>query len=427
MLFIINGRLLDPASGKDATGHLQIDDGRITKISGQPLEISEFSQAQVIDATNCWVVPGLIDLHVHLREPGEEYKETVASGVTAAVAGGFTAIACMPNTKPANDHQGVTELILRQARNANLARVYPVGAISKGLKGEHLAEIGDLVAAGCRAISDDGHPVMSSALMRRALEYAKCFQVPVIAHEEDLSLAGKGVMNEGPMATRLGLPGIPSAAEESMVARDLSLLEVTGGRLHLAHLSCAGSVRLLRDAKKRGLSVTAEAAPHHFTLTEEAVADYNTYAKVNPPLRTPCDRQAIIDALADGAIDAIATDHAPHATMQKEVEFEAAANGLVGLETAVPLSLELVRIGMLSPLRMVELLSTGPAKVLNVSGGVMAEGSPADVTVIDPHCQWLCAPAELHSKSTNTPFLNRSLKGKAIYTVVGGRVVYSYR
>ncbi len=423
-LLIVNGRLLDPANRIDGVRHLAIDGGKVVEVSEKPFAAERLRQAEVLEAKDCWVMPGFIDLHVHLREPGQEYKETVASGSAAAVAGGFSTVCCMPNTKPVNDNASITEFILRKAREADLARVHPIGAISKGSKGEELAEIGELRQAGCVAISDDGRPVSSSALMRRALEYTRTFGMPVVAHEEDLCLVGKGVMHEGKVSTRLGLRGIPGAAEESMIARDLALVELTGGRLHVAHISCAGSVRLVREAKRRGLPVTCEAAPHHFTLTDEEVArsQYGTSTKVNPPLRADADREAVLEGLADGTIDAIATDHAPHSIVEKELEYDLAANGMIGLETALPLSLELVRQNRIEPLRLAELLSTGPACCFKLAGGSLSVGVPADVTVVAPGEAWTCEPARLHSKSKNTPFAGWQLKGRAKATVVGGRI-----
>jgi dihydroorotase len=370
------------------------------------------------------VVPGLIDLHVHLREPGEEGKETVLTGSRAAVAGGFTAVAAMPNTKMVNDRAPVTELIRRRAAEANLCRVYPVGAITKGLGGAELAEMGELVAAGCVAVTDDGRPVMSAGLMRRALQYARLFGIPVMVHEEDLTLSAGGAMNEGWTATRLGLLPIPPSAEIAMVARDLVLLEETGGRLHLAHISCEGSVRLVREAKRRGLPVTAEATPHHFILTDEVVAGYNTHAKMNPPLRGGQDVTAVREALADGTIDAIATDHAPHGPLDKDVEFDKATNGVVGLETALPLTLELVRAGILEPVRAIELLSFGPATAFGLPGGQLGVGMPGDITVIDPEAEWTVDATRFFSKSRNTPFHGRKVRGRATHTFVGGRLVF---
>lgn len=422
-VLILNGRLLDPPRGIDGVRHLAIRGGRVAEVRERPFEAGRLAEAQVIDARGQWVMPGFIDLHVHLREPGEEYKETVATGTRAARAGGFTAVACMPNTKPPNDSAAVTELILRKAQEGGAARVYPIGTISKGLKGEELSEIGELVAAGCRGVSDDGRPVSKPTLMRRALEYTQAFGIPVMAHEEDLGLAGKGVMHEGEWSTRLGLRGIPAAAEEAMIARDLSLLELTRGKLHICHVSCAGSVRLIREAKRRGLPVTAEATPHHFTLTDKAVEGYDTRTKMNPPLRSEADRAAVVEGLKDGTLDAIATDHAPHSPVEKEVEFDVAANGIIGLETALPLSLALVRAGALTPLRLAELLSSGPARVLGVPGGTLAEGSVADVTVVDPAAEWTCEPARLASKSRNTPFDGWKLTGKASATLLEGRAL----
>lgn len=422
---IINGLVIDPASGLEAERHIAIRDGRISEVSSQPFPPGRLAAADVVDAAGCWVMPGLIDLHVHLREPGEEYKETIASGLSAAVAGGFTAVVSMPNTKPVNDNAAITELILRRAKEANLARVHPAGAISKGLKGEEMAEIGEMVAAGCCAVTDDGKPVSNAALMRRTLEYTRIFDIPVSAHEENLQLVGKGVMNFGPVATRLGMRGIPAAAEEAMVARDLSLAELTGGRLHIAHVSCAGSVRMIREAKQRGLKVTAEVTPHHFTLTDEACTGFDTNTKMNPPLRAEADRQALIEGLADGTIDAIATDHAPHSVIEKEdLEFDIASNGIIGLETSLALALELVRKGAISKMRLAELMSAAPARIFRLPGGSLAVGAVGDVTVVAPNEEWVCEPACLRSKSKNTPFVGWKLKGRAKATVVGGRVVY---
>jgi dihydroorotase len=416
------GRVIDPATGVDGTFDVLLEGGRVAEV-GAALRAP--AGADVVDCTGRWVVPGFIDLHVHLREPGEEYKETVATGVAAAVAGGFTTVVAMPNTKPANDSVAITELILERARVAGLARIIPAGAITKGLGGEQLAEIGDLVGAGCRVITDDGRPVMDAAVMRRALQYAQTFDIPVMVHEEDLHLSARGVMHEGAVATRLGLRGIPAAAEVTMVARDLALLEETGGRLHVAHVSCAGSVRAIRAAKLAGLRVTCEAAPHHFALTAEAVEGYRTHAKMNPPLREERDRVALIEALADGTVDAIATDHAPHSPVEKDVEFDQAANGVVGLETALPLTLELVRSGKLTVRRAIELLTVGPAKVLGLASGTLKAGSPGDVTIIDPDRAWVVDPSAFRSKSKNTPFGGRAVQGRVLQTYVGGRQVFA--
>jgi dihydroorotase len=330
----------------------------------------------------------------------------------------------MPNTKPVNDCAQVTELILRRAKEANLCRIYPAGAISKGLLGEEMAEMGELVATGCVCVTDDGRPVMNAGLLRRVLQYAQQFRIPVMLHEEDLSLSARGAMNEGHWSFRLGLPPIPASAEVSMVARDIVLAEETGGRMHIAHVSCEGSVRLLREAKRRGLAVTAEATPHHFSLNEERVGEYQTNAKMNPPLRNQRDVDAIREALVDGTVDAIATDHAPHGPLDKDVEFEKAMNGVVGLETAVGLTLELVHAGVLSPRRAVELLSSGPAGAFGLPAGQLRQGAAADIAVIDPTRQWTVEPSQFYSKSRNTPFGGRALKGAVTHTLVGGRVLY---
>jgi dihydroorotase len=420
-LLISGGTVIDPLSGRHGAFDLLLVDGSIARVSAA----GDAGDAdQRLDASGCWVVPGLIDMHVHLREPGYEYKETVLTGTHAAVAGGFTAVACMANTNPVNDSGAVTKYILEQAAAAKLARVYPIGAVSLGLAGERLAEIGEMREAGIVAVSDDGRPIMDSGLMRRALEYSAMFNLPVIAHEEDRGLAGDGVMNEGPTAFRLGLKGMPGAAEEAMVARDIALLERTGGRLHVAHVSTAGTVDLVRRAKARGLAVTAEATPHHFTLTEEAVGAYDTNAKMNPPLRTRADVAAVIDGLRDGTIDAIATDHAPHHRDEKEIEFECAAHGIVGLETALPLCLRLVQEHGVPIETLVRALSSHPARILGVPGGSLAEGEIADVTVIDPECTWRVEPEAFHSKSHNTPFGGWPMTGAVRATIVGGRVVW---
>jgi len=365
-----------------------------------------------------------VDLHVHLREPGFEYKDTIQTGTAAAVAGGFTSVCCMPNTSPVNDNQSITEFILEQARLAGNAHVFPVGAITKGSEGKELAEIGELRHAGCVAISDDGQPVMNSLIMRRAMEYALAFDLPVIDHCEDLHLSEGGCMNEGLVSTQLGLPGIPSAAEDVMVARNLALAELTTARLHLAHLSTAGSVRMVRAAKSRGIRVTAEVCPHHFSLTEEAVRGFNTHAKMNPPLRTWQDVQAIKEGLRDGTIDVIATDHAPHAVQDKQQQFAAAPNGIVGLETALPLTLALVEEGFLSLEAAVAKLTTEPARAFSLSKGSLAPGADADVVVVDPEAQWEVDPARFRSKSRNTPFAGWKVKGRVITTIVAGRVVH---
>jgi dihydroorotase len=398
-----------------------IDEGRIVGV-GPFLKAP--TGATKIDATGRLVLPGFVDLHVHFREPGFEYKESIQSGAAAAVAGGFTSVCCMPNTNPVNDNQAITEFMLDRARAAGLANVFPIGAITKGSEGKELAEIGDLRRAGCVAISDDGKPVMNSLVMRRAMEYALAFDVPVIDHCEDLHLAEGGCMNEGAISTELGLPGMPAAAEDVMVARNVALAELTGARLHLAHISTEGSVRMVREAKSRGLHVTAEACPHHFTITEETVRGYNTYAKMNPPLRTWKDVQAIKDGLRDGTIDVIATDHAPHATQEKQLGFTEAPFGIVGLETALSLTFALVDEGVLSLESAVDKLSTAPAKAFGLAKGTLAVGADADVAIVDQQEQWEVDPAIFRSKSRNTPFAGWKVKGRVRTTIVGGRIVF---
>lgn len=422
-LLIRDGRVIDPANQIDGRRSLFIRDGTIIEVA-ERLDPARYPGAEVVDASGQWVLPGLVDLHAHLREPGEEYKETIATGALAAVAGGFTTVVAMPNTRPPNDTVSVTELVLRRAREAGLARVLPAGAISKGLMGGELTEVADLVGAGCVAITDDGRPVMNAVLMRRALEYARTFGVPVIAHAEDLNLAGRGVVHEGAVATRLGLLGVPAEAETVMVARDLLLAELTCGRLHVAHASCAGSVALVRDARRRGVRVTAEAAPHHLALTDEAVAGYDPDTKMYPPLRTEADREALWAGLADGTIDAVATDHAPHSLVEKLLEFDQAANGVVGLETALPVVLALVRDNKLAPLRAVEVLTAGPARAFGLPAGTLSPGAAGDVTVVDPDAEWTVVPERLRSKSRNTAFKGWRMRGRALRTYVGGKLVF---
>jgi dihydroorotase len=423
IIFIEGGRVVDPAGGTDGIRTVVVRDGRIAEVAER---VERPREARSIDARGKWVVPGLIDLHTHLREPGHEYKETVETGARAAVAGGFTAVCAMPNTVPPNDNASVTELVLARAAAAGMARVYPVGCISKGQKGEELAEYGELKNAGCVALSDDGKPVMSAALMRRALEYARAFDLPLTVHEEDLGLVGKGVMNEGPVATRLGLQGVPGAAEEVMVLRDVALAELTGGRLHIAHLSSAGSVRAVREAKRRGLRVTAEATPHHLALSDEDLArsGYDPDFKMNPPLRSAADVRAVREALADGTIDCIATDHAPHTLVEKDLEFDLAANGIVGLETAFAVCLALAREGVLPERRLLEALTIGPARAFGLPGGTLAKNAPADVAVLDPGLGWRCEPDRFQSKCRNSPWKGAALVGRCTHTLVEGRVVY---
>lgn len=420
-LRLINGRILDPTQQRDEIADLFIRDGVVVDALG-----GEGEDVECIDVTGCWVVPGLIDVHVHLREPGEEYKETIASGCLAAAAGGFTAVACMPNTKPVNDNASITRFIVEQALSC-ASRVYPVGAISQGSAGDKLAEYGEMKDAGAVALTDDGRPVVDSQLMRRAMEYASSHGLPVMSHSEEIALSRHGSMHEGAVSTRLGLKGIPAAAESIMVYRDVALAELTGARLHIAHVSTEQSLAVIRAAKKRGVRVTAETAPHYFTLTEEAVEGYNTHAKMNPPLRTEKDRQAIRAALADGTLDAIATDHAPHSVLEKDVEFNLAANGIVGLETSLPLSLALVRDGVITPLRLIELMSSAPAAILGVAGGTLQPGAVADVTVIDPQRFFTFNAADSLSKGKNSPFDGWRLQGRAVLTLLAGRVTFSGR
>lgn len=419
-LLIQGGHVIDPGR-VNGVADVLINNGTIAAV-GPNLAVP--AGATVIPAAGRLVVPGFVDLHVHFREPGFEYKETIQSGTDAAVAGGFTSVCAMPNTNPVNDNQAVTELMLERAKAAGTAHLYPIGAITKRSEGKELAEIGDLRRAGCVAISDDGKPVMNSLVMRRAMEYARAFDVPVVDHCEDLHLSEGGCMNEGVISTELGLPGIPSAAEDVMVARNVSLAELTGARLHLAHISTAGSVRMVREAKARGLKVTAEACPHHFTLTEEVTRGYNTHAKMNPPLRTSLDVQAIKEGLRDGTIDVIATDHAPHATQEKQQEFTEAPFGIVGLETALPLTLALVEEGVLTLESAVDKLSTAPAKAFSLNAGTLAVGAPADVAIVDADQEWHVDPSRFRSKSRNTPFAGWKVKGRVTTTIVSGRVVY---
>ena len=422
-LLIAGGRLIDPGQGLDDELDLLIVDGRVEKV-GKGLKPGR--DGETLDAAGMVVTPGLIDIHVHLREPGQEYKEDIESGTRAAAAGGFTAVACMPNTTPPNDNRSVTEHIVKEAKRHGFARVYPIGAISKGQQGEELAEVGDMVGAGVVAISDDGFPVMSPELMRRALLYARHFDVPVIQHAEDLDLGTDGVMHEGEWSTRLGLPGLPGAAEDLMVARDLRLLEETGGRYHVAHLSTARSLEMVREAKAKGLAVTCEVTPHHLLLTDREVHDsgFSPHTKMKPPLRSEDDRQALLAGLVDGTIDAIASDHAPHHADEKDVEFSLAPFGIVGLETTLGLCLDrLVRPGLLELPRLVELLSTGPARALGVPGGRLAPGDVADVTLFSTARQMTVSPARFQSKGRNTPFVGWKLRGRPVATLLAGERV----
>jgi dihydroorotase len=424
-ILLRNGRVLDPARGVDGALDVLIEDGKIARIgAGLPAEAG----AEVHDLSGLVVAPGFVDMHVHLREPGREDKETIESGGQAAAAGGFTSVACMANTQPVNDDQSVTDFILTQARRTSPVNVFPVGAVSKGLKGQELSEIGDLVRRGCVAVSDDGEPVASGFLMRKALEYARMFDVPVISHAEDPSLSNGGVMNEGFVSTVLGLRGLHAAAEEAMVFRDIRLAELTGGRLHVAHISTRGAVQLVREAKARGARVTCEATPHHFTLTEEACRSYDTSTKMKPPLRTADDREAVLEGLRDGTIDCVASDHAPHCREEKEVEFELAPFGIVGLETSVSLGLDrLVAAGAVSLARFVELYAAAPARILGVPKGTLAPGADADVTVFSTAKPVAVDPTRFRSLSRNTPFGGMELRGAPVMTIVGGKVVHAAR
>lgn len=423
-ILIKGGRVLDPGR-VNGLADVLIEDGKIAAVGPNlSVPIRAGFAPTIIEAAGKLVLPGFVDLHVHLREPGFEHKETIKTGTAAAVAGGFTSVCCMPNTNPVNDNQSVTEFILEQARAAGNAHVFPIGAITKGCEGKELAEIGELRRAGCVAISDDGRPVMNSLVMRRAMEYALAFDLPIIDHCEDLHLSEGGCMNEGIVSTELGLPGIPAASEDVMVARNLALAELTGARLHLAHLSTAGSVRLVREAKARGVRVTAEACPHHFSLTEEAVREYNTHAKMNPPLRTWQDVQAIKAGLQDGTIDVIATDHAPHAVQEKQLEFDAAPFGVVGLETALPLTLALVDEGLLSLEEAVAKLTSRPARAFGLSKGSLAPGADADVVLVDLQENWVVDSIRFRSMGRNTPFAGWKVKGRVTRTIVAGRIVH---
>jgi dihydroorotase len=421
-LLLKNARIVDPVNGIDGIRDLLVRDGVIARVAADlPVDDGDVIE---IDR-NLVVTPGLVDMHVHLREPGQEHKETIATGTAAAVAGGFTAVACMPNTEPVNDQASVTQFILKRAAEAALARVYPIGAVSVGSMGEQLAEIGDLKAAGCVAVSDDGRPVLTALLMRRALEYTAMCGIPVIDHCEDPTLKGDGVAHEGFHASRLGLRGIPGEAEEIWVERDVTLAGFTGGRVPVAHLSTRGSLRAVRAGKDRGIPVTCEVAPHHFILTDEALEGYDTNVKMNPPLREESDRDEMLRGIVDGSVDALATDHAPHHQDEKRVEFDRAPFGIVGLETAVSLTFDrLVHAGLISMQRFVELWSVNPARILGVTGGSLSEGQPADLSILAPDLAVTVDPSTFASKGRNTPFGGWTLRGGVAGTIVGGRLVY---
>ncbi len=445
-LLIAGGRVIDPASGVDDTLDVLVENGQIIRVHGSEASASSAEPSRdqgkknkkpanqgpspmnvdrVIDATGKIVVPGLIDMHVHLREPGREDEETIASGTAAAARGGFTSICCMPNTEPVNDNASVTEYILEETKKVGRVNVFPIGCISREQRGEELAEMGELVSAGCVGFSDDGKPVMNAELMRRAMEYATMFDIPVIPHCEDLALSAGGVMHEGRVSTELGLKGIPSAAEAVMVGRDILLSQYTGARLHICHVSTGESIDLIREAKARGVQVSGEATPHHLVLTDEAVRGFNTNTKMNPPLRSAEDVSALRKALIDGTIEVIATDHAPHASAEKEMEYDYAPFGIIGLETALGLILtEFYHTRLLTLPMIVERMATNPARILKLKHkGTLAPGADADITILDPDQEWIVED-KWQSRSKNSPFIGWKLKGKAMITIVAGRVVW---
>ena len=425
-ILIRGGRLLDPSRDLDSPGDCLIENGVIAQ-TGQGLSVGESAaETEIIEANGAWIAPGLIDMHAHLREPGQEYKEDLSSGGTAAVAGGFTQVACMANTDPVNDDPSVTKYILDRAEKDSPAKIRPIAAATRGLKGQVMTEMMALREAGAIAFSDDGATIMDAAVMRRVLEYSTLADMPVIVHAEDCQLRGGGVVNEGPVATRLGLPGNPSAAEEVIVARDIRLAGLTGAHLHVAHVSSAGSVDLIRSAREQGIRVTAEVTPHHLTLTDEATMSFDTNTRVAPPLRAQADVEALRAGLVEGVIDVIATDHAPHASYEKEVEFTEAPPGMLGLETAVAVTLDLVRDGALSPIEFIRRLSTNAARLLRLPGGSLAEGEPADIVLIDPDHDWTYDPLQGFSKSWNSPYAGNELKGRVTATLVDGRLVYHH-
>jgi dihydroorotase len=427
MLVLRGGRVIDPASGFDGLADVVVEGGRISRVGKDAGSGLKGESVRVLELGGRWVVPGFIDLHVHFREPGFEYKEDIASGLRAAAAGGYTSVCAMPNTKPVNDTRAITEMMMARARAAGGPRLYPVAAATVGSEGKQLTEMADLREAGAVGVSDDGRCVMNAAVMRRALEYARTFDLLFSQHCEDHHLTAGAQMHEGTISTQLGLAGWPRAAEDIIVARDLILAEATGARYHVAHVSSLGAVRLLREAKSRGLAVSAEVTPHHLTFTHEALLGYDTACKVNPPLREAEDREALRQALKDGTIDCIATDHAPHSALEKDCEFEAASPGMIGLEPAVPMLLDLVRDGLLTPLRLVEVLSTAPARVGRLDGGTLKVGAAADIAVIDPELDWTLDSSSLCSRSANTPLLDRKVRGRAVLTIVGGQIAYESR
>jgi dihydroorotase len=423
-LLIKGGRVIDPSQGLDEVLDVLVEKGLVKEV-GKGLAAP--GGAEVVDAAGKYVVPGLIDMHVHLRDPGLEYKEDIVSGTKAAAAGGFTSVCCMPNTKPVIDSKAIASYIVNKAKAEGFCNVFPVGTITYGMNGERMSEMGELKEAGCVAVSDDGKPVANAELMRRSLEYARGMGIMVISHSEDLSLVGEGTMNEGFTSTEIGLKGIPRVAEDIATARDVMLAEYTGSPIHIAHVSTKGSVRLIRDAKARGVKVTCETAPHYFTLTDDSVRGYNTNAKMNPPLREADDVAAIKEGLKDGTIDCVATDHAPHHLDEKDIEFNEALNGIIGLETSLPLSLRLVEEKVLTLPQLIGKMSANPSAILGLGRGTLKAGSIADVTVIDPSKMWQVTPEALASKSKNSPWLGEAMKGAAACTIVGGKVVYKGR
>jgi len=422
-LLIANGYIVDPAQGINTGRDLLIEDGRVVSVLERGQEAPR--DVEFIDATGLIVAPGFIDLHTHLREPGAEYKETIASGASAAVAGGWTTICAMPNTDPVNDSPAVTRFIIEQAERAQLANVFPIGALTKGSKGTELAEMGEMKNSGIVAVSDDGRPVPNAEMMRRAMEYARGFNLTVVDHCQDSSLTAGGVMHEGRWSLILGLKGMPAAAEDVHVIRDCVLAKLTGGSVHIAHVSTRGAIEAIRRAKEMGLPVSCEVAPHHWTLTDESVEDYDTNTKMSPPLRSQDHVDALWEGLRDGTIDAIATDHAPHHADEKTLEFDRAPFGITGLETAVGLAFDLVQRGVIDLERLVALCSTNPARIFGLKDrGTLAENAHADITILDPTCEWVFDVGASKSKSRNTPFHGRSMTGAAVATIVGGRVVY---
>lgn len=420
-ILIKNGRVIDPANGIDKITDIYVENGVISEVGADP--DLEGVEMEVIDASGMCVAPGLVDMHVHLREPGQEYKEDIESGTLAAAFGGVTSVACMPNTDPVVDNEAIVSFIKTKAEEVGYVNVFPIGAVSKGLEGKYLAEIGEMVFAGAVAVSDDGMPVVNSGLMRRAIEYSEMFDIPVISHCEDPAL-GEGDMNEGAVATSMGLRGISRAAEEVMAARDILVAEAVGGRVHIAHISTRGTVDIIRKAKERGVRVTCETCPHYFSLTEEACLGFNTNAKMNPPLRTADDVEAIKEGLKDGTIDCIVTDHAPHHPDEKNCEFAAAKNGIVGLETSLGLGIKnLVKTGVLTMSELIEKMSVNPSQILGISKGSLGEGKCADIVIFDPDKEWTVDITRLHSKGKNSPYDGFELYGKPEYVIVGGEIV----